>query len=452
MLHFAHRHAERLPRLTNVLLWLGLVAVVGAAAAFLGQSQARSRAEVDQRFTERAAISSRFVSTYVSDLVARQRAAARLALAGSRVSEERFWRTVADAGYGAAVLLDERGRLLRVVPPKPGLAGSELASEYQHLARIAGSRTPLGAYLRNAMPVAGNELYLVDAAGSVIAKSGRRLAKLTTLARIDPGLARAAAREGARTLHSRGARRRIVVSPVEGTQWRVVASVPEARLYSSIEGGSRWLPWLAVGGLGLAGLLAIVLVRRLLVSHGRLAAMNAELDHVARVDALTGLHNRRHMEEALLAAVSSSRRHGRELSVLMVDIDKFKRINDTFGHPAGDAVLAQTAEKIRSSLRLEDELGRWGGEEFLAVLPSTGAEGALAVAERLRSRVAGTQAQISEHEAIDVTVTVGVSAWAGDEVAELVSRADAALYAGKEAGRDRVVMAAASDGALAEAS
>jgi two-component system cell cycle response regulator len=169
---------------------------------------------------------------------------------------------------------------------------------------------------------------------------------------------------------------------------------------------------------------------------------NLELDQMSRTDALTGLHNRRHLEERLGEFVSLARRHGEDLAAAMIDLDHFKRVNDTAGHPAGDAVLRVTAERLRDILRAEDVLGRRGGVEFLALLPRTDTAGAQLAAERMRQAVAGQPIPLPEGE-IRVTASIGVATGVDHGAAGLVQRADGALYEAKAAGRDRVVVAPA---------
>jgi len=213
--------------------------------------------------------------------------------------------------------------------------------------------------------------------------------------------------------------------------------VPEARLYVSVDGASRWLAWVALASLAVAGLLIIMMGLRLVRSRTQLAALNADLERLARVDPLTGLRNRRDIEETLLGALSAARRHQSGLAVLLIDIDHFKRINDTQGHQAGDAVLTSTGQTIEMALRTEDSVGRWGGEEFLAVLPHTDAEGAMIIAERLRAHVARSEPAGGDPR-MAVTATIGVAMWASGGMDDLISRADHALYAGKTAGRNHV--------------
>lgn len=168
---------------------------------------------------------------------------------------------------------------------------------------------------------------------------------------------------------------------------------------------------------------------------------NAELTEVSRTDTLTGLPNRRHVEEQLGAVVSLAVRSGVVAAVAMVDIDLFKKVNDEHGHAAGDAVLRQVSARLAAGVRCEDTLGRWGGEEFLAVLPRTTAADAATLAERLRRTVASTRCSLPGGAEIAVTVSVGCAASAVESADGLVKRADVALYEAKERGRNRVAVA-----------
>ena len=171
-----------------------------------------------------------------------------------------------------------------------------------------------------------------------------------------------------------------------------------------------------------------------------LRARNAELDRVSRIDMLTNIYNRRHLDEHLRAVISAARRHDRTVGVLIVDIDHFKNVNDEHGHLAGDAVLREVAARLQQAMRTEDALGRWGGEEFLAVLTDTPPEGVRVMAERLRQVVAAAPFTLDDGSQIRVTVSVGHTN--GREDAEvLVHRADDALYVAKAEGRNRVAAA-----------
>lgn len=157
---------------------------------------------------------------------------------------------------------------------------------------------------------------------------------------------------------------------------------------------------------------------------------NAEKN--ATLDALTGLYNRRYMEEIMTREFMNSRRHGRDLSVLMMDLDHFKRYNDTHGHQAGDSLLKGVAKIFRNTVREVDVVARYGGEEFLAILPETPPELAAMVAERIR---------VTVESGTGVTISIGIATYPGDatDISELINNADTALYAAKGAGRNRAV-------------
>jgi two-component system, cell cycle response regulator len=179
-----------------------------------------------------------------------------------------------------------------------------------------------------------------------------------------------------------------------------------------------------------------------------LRSRNEELDLLSRTDKLTELSNRRHLEEQAMILLSSSRRHNHSLGVLMIDIDRFKSINDSVGHAGGDDVLREVARRLSTPLRVEDVCGRWGGEEFLILLPITSLEEVELVGDRIRQSIASTAISISTGANLDVTISVGCASGRGASWESLVERADSALYEAKETGRNRVV--AASDGPILE--
>lgn len=177
----------------------------------------------------------------------------------------------------------------------------------------------------------------------------------------------------------------------------------------------------------------------------RLERKSKELYEASIRDPLTGLFNRRHAIDRLESAIAEAMQGGRDLSVLLIDFDHFKRINDTLGHQAGDEVLRRCAQTIADVLGSEGLLARYGGEELIALLPHTAREAAVQSAERLRRLVEQRMAD-APHA---VTVSIGVAALRDvgrADLEELVRRADAALYTAKAAGRNRVVAAPAGDG------
>ena len=172
--------------------------------------------------------------------------------------------------------------------------------------------------------------------------------------------------------------------------------------------------------------------------------LKEELARQATTDELTGVRNRRSLLETARQEFSRANRYGHPLSVLMLDIDHFKRINDSHGHDVGDKVLKAVADACRRELRDSDVLGRLGGEEFGVVLPNTSSEGAVTVAERLRARIDAIRLVGEWEDEITPKVSVGVACMQGAHRVEAVlKRADQALYAAKAAGRNRVY--AASD-------
>jgi diguanylate cyclase (GGDEF)-like protein len=160
-------------------------------------------------------------------------------------------------------------------------------------------------------------------------------------------------------------------------------------------------------------------------------------------DPLTGLFNRRYMTETLEREVHRARRTGRPLGVLIADVDGFKRQNDEFGHDAGDAVLVELAALLQGSLRKEDIACRYGGEEFVLVLPDASPENAVKRAEHLREATRHLRVPHQELLLGPVTISIGVAAFPdhGADGASLLKAADMALYESKRAGRDRVTLA-----------
>jgi two-component system cell cycle response regulator len=168
-------------------------------------------------------------------------------------------------------------------------------------------------------------------------------------------------------------------------------------------------------------------------------------------DPLTGLFNRRHLEERLTSELAAAQRHGRELSLLLADVDFFKAVNDRHGHLAGDEALKMVSFVLRGAIRKEDVLARYGGEEFVVVARETGLPGARALGERIRRAVERSRCAWHGHDlgltvSIGVTVSIGLAEFVpGRSEHELLESADRALYLAKQAGRNRVVAVAARD-------
>ena len=163
--------------------------------------------------------------------------------------------------------------------------------------------------------------------------------------------------------------------------------------------------------------------------------LRTELEHLATHDSLTNTLNRRALLQRCEEELERAQRYGRGPAIMMVDLDHFKAVNDTRGHQHGDAVLVHFAECTRQVLRRADRLGRYGGEEFLVLLPDTSAEAALAVAQRIH-------ATLATGHPLDCQVSIGLTAWTGSQetLDGMLSRADAALYRAKREGRNRTVV------------
>jgi len=166
----------------------------------------------------------------------------------------------------------------------------------------------------------------------------------------------------------------------------------------------------------------------------------AQLRAISTIDPLTGLHNRRWMNEMFLRQIDRCAREAKPLSLAVVDIDHFKSVNDTHGHPGGDQVLVQVAHAMQKHFRPTDLLARYGGEEFCVLLPDTALDLAAAALDRLRASIAGTALELGEGKTLKITISGGVAQWReGWSLEDLVNAADAALYRAKREGRNRVL-------------
>ena len=185
-----------------------------------------------------------------------------------------------------------------------------------------------------------------------------------------------------------------------------------------------------------------IMVSTLGIMWIEIETLQAELVHAAHYDSLTGIYNRGTFLAEFEREVSRSGRGGAAFSLAIFDLDRFKQLNDRYGHPAGDQVLKAFADVLRSSIRKHDTVGRYGGEEFALLMPQTGMETAVRVAERIR-RALETRGVNVEVGRIDVTVSGGVATFGidGDDWDALLSAADTALYEAKRAGRNRIATA-----------
>ncbi len=462
---------------------VGWLAVMAVGSWLLADSQASSRKAVASRLQTRTQFAAGFVSLYARDMLAREQAQAKAWLAAQRVGQGTLERVASGLGLRAAVLLDGQGQTIARLSSQSAALNQTLFTRFAELAgggggggdsarpgassisvsevqgapilsfavaylAPSGPRVFSGAYymadtvlptvLGNLISSPGWQAYLVDVSGALLTGVRSSHPQASTLAQADPQLSAADIHSPTGTYDTPQGKQAYFTAAVGGTAWRIVVTDPESQLYGFLNGTGRWLAWLALAGLTAAGLAIIGLIARLQGGRAKLTQLNTELARLAAVDALTGLKNRRAIEESLYDALSTARRHELALSVLVLDVDHFKNFNDTLGHRSGDAILAHTARVLDGALRAEDSIGRWGGEEFLVVLPGTDEEGALHATERLRAALAGDQPEAARSRGLAVTVTIGVAEWHHEAMDELVTRADSALYLGKAAGRDTV--------------
>jgi diguanylate cyclase (GGDEF)-like protein len=313
---------------------------------------------------------------------------------------------------------------------------SEVLSE-QRAGALHSTGRILSAIVEHTISYPQHQVFLIDDSGALIAASPATRA--TNLLQADPALARAALHATTGPVAGVGVPSTFTTASVAGRPWWLLVEVPNRRLYASTSGWANVLPWLVFALVSVLGALLVVLLVRSHADRVRLRTVSEKLEQTARTDSLTGLLNRRALTDELTRALARSRRHGEPLSVLMIDLDRFKDTNDRFGHEAGDRVLCALADCMRDTLRAEDAYGRWGGDEFLVMLPTGDQHEARAVAERLRAAAAAV-------DLADIGLTAGVPMSVGQATAagatvtpdEIVRMADLDLYRMKSARRDGV--------------
>lgn len=183
---------------------------------------------------------------------------------------------------------------------------------------------------------------------------------------------------------------------------------------------------------------AVAAPAALALGRERQRAEAARFAQAAIIDPLSGLFNRRYFQERLAAELHRAQRHQTSVALLMIDVDDFKEINDRLGHTAGDTVIVEVSEIIRRSVRMFDICSRFGGEEFAVLMPGTGRDSALNIAERIRQRISLYRPRERALHGLRVTASIGLAVAAGISPRELIDAADAALYQAKRAGKNRV--------------
>ncbi len=465
-------HARR--SWATLLASLALLVLLGVLATGIVLTQRQAKSHLESSFALRGQSSAQFVATYLTEQASREHEAATRFLAAPGVSPARFGTVAGSLGSAGAVLLDGSGRVLDAVPSHALRRGTPLAARFSHLSEAERGRTgisgivtspvtgaevtaiavpyqtPAGRRVLSAdYPASGlaldalvdhtisypqHEVFLLDGTGQLIASSPRVFA--STLGAADPWLATAARHSSTGPVPGARTPSTFTAARVPGSSWRIVIAVPNGRLFSSISGWTRYIPWLIFALVTMLGALILVLFARLMADRARLTALSARMERNAQTDSLTGLYNRRALTEHLTRAAARARRHGEPLSVLMIDLDRFKQTNDTYGHEAGDEVLCTVADCLREALRTEDIYGRWGGDEFLVVLPQADSSGAQAAAERLRA--AALALELPEVGLPDgISLCVGAATGVHANPHDLVREADLALYEAKADERSR---------------
>jgi diguanylate cyclase (GGDEF)-like protein len=449
--------------LVRLVLALILVALFSLLAFGELSSEASAQRGLQSRFASRLSNASDFLSDYVTAELHHEETLAEARLTARTISQAQFDSFAQDFQFGPSLLLNSRGRVLDVIPREASLIGVDIAPKYSHLMiALAGRENvsqvvssavqhipvvafavpfstpegrrvmsgtlqiasgPLGDYLRSVQSIPGSVIYLVDDSNVVIASAPQRASSVplgTAMSTLAPN-----SQATVSGMFEVGV-------AIKGTPWKILATLPTSALFKPIDGSARVIPWLILLGFAL---IALALGWVLLQSWEKKRLRAEE----AGIDALTQLANRRRLEEKTAVLFSASRRHHFDVAVMMIDVDHFKEVNDHYGHEAGDRVLVDVADCVRTCLRTEDVGARWGGEEFVIVLPFTGRTAAAQVAERLRALIAATSIDVGGGRPLKVTVSIGVAAEVeGADPAELLSLADVALYQAKARGRNCV--------------
>ena len=460
------------------MTFLVILIIAGTVVAVTAVSQHLSRQHDASLFVTRGTASAGFVSTYISEEANREKVAAEEYLSASQVDGNQFDTVSGSFGSMSTVLLDSGGRTLEVVPSDPFLIGQVIAPKDAHLSKaetgqvavsnvvpptVKGttvvaiavpfstpsgrrvfsaayqvSSTPLVAFVTHVVTFKVHQEALVDSNGKLVAASP----STSTSQGLSPVLASAVSAHPSRATVGTDGGQTYVVAPVSGTPWYLAISVPNATLYTATSGLAGVVPWVIVVFVVLLGALTVLLQRRQVLANRALRKLAVSMRSAALTDSLTGLYNRRHLLEHLEKIAANASRAGLEYAVLMIDLDRFKEINDGLGHHAGDEVLGAMAECLRGSVRAGDVYGRWGGDEFIVVLPTVGTDSPRVVAERILELAAAAEVVVDGNN-VRFDLSIGCARGDEEHFDEVLRRADRAMYQAKDSGRGVVVEAEA---------
>lgn len=429
---------------------------------------------LEERFNTRAEIASRFLGAYLRDLVDQEARAAAQMLSGPEVSAGTFATTVEALGLEAAVLLDERGRALRVYPPSRDGAGADLSREREHLRRAVGGHaavsdvvpsaahetplvglavpldTPHGrrvfsgglalassslgtSYLRNVSPLHGATVWLIDGHGNTLATSARLDPSPGLMLEVDRPLADAVSRSPWGVYERDGEATRFAAVEIPGTPWRLVVAAPDASVFGPVRGASSVVPWVVFAVLILATVAVAALMRRLAKHRARELD---EMGELALTDAATKLYNRRGYELLSGQLVRAAGRSGALVAVCAFDLDGLKLINDHLGHADGDAAIGAAARVLRSTFRESDVVARTGGDEFLVLMAVDRPEDATVAIERVQEAVRSFNETEPAPFILRISAGAAVSEPGGEvSLSALEHLADERMYAHKRARR-----------------
>ncbi len=444
-----------------------LVALIGVAAYVVVRSQSDSREELRDQLAQRATQAGRFTTTAL--LGPTQRVIAKTYFAGPASN---MAASIADYQgkdpLPRVVVLNAQGRVLGADPPlarrKPqlrakspalraGLRGVaslsdvftaangqrvlDVVTPYQTrygprvvatAAPVADLEASIGGYLPTAPALPGGRAYLLDSRGQVLASStgappGRGLRDRTLRAELSN-----------HTSGNYGDRYFVSVPAGSGSGWRMVFTVPAAALYAPVDGSTMWVTWLLFAGFVLALLVLLVVGATAVYRSARLA-------HERLHDPLTGLPTRALFLDRVDRALAGVHRRGRSAALIFIDIDRFKQINDSLGHAAGDTLLQEVADRLRGLMRWMDTASRFGGDEFVVLCDELESEkDALQVATRIQQSLL-QPVSIGDRE-VSVECSIGIAMHDPDDTpatpVQLVHEADVAMYRAKGRGGHRV--------------